>query len=106
MNLDHKQLDHLLATLADSDIQEFCLEGKDFRLEIKRNLPSPSGPTLVNVPSASNEIAQVVVPPVAAASAPVNDSLGTPPPAAASTKGEFIETVSYTHLTLPTICSV
>ena len=42
MNLDHKQLDNLLATLADSDIQEFCLEGKDFRLEIKRNLPESS----------------------------------------------------------------
>ncbi len=91
MNLDHKQLDHLLATLAESDIQEFCLEGKDFRLEIKRNLPS-SATTLVNLPQTSNEISQVVEPPlntqVATSTA---DSLGTPPPAVASTKGEFIE---------------
>ena len=89
MNLDHKQLDNLLATLADSDIQEFCLEGKDFRLEIKRNLPSPSGTTLVNVPTASNDIAQVVTSPLTPLSPP--DSSGTPPPAVASTKGEFKE---------------
>ncbi len=91
MNLDHKQLDHLLATLANSDIQEFCLEGKDFRLEIKRNLPSSSGTTLVNVPSTSNEIAQVVSTPLTTVSVPASDSSGTPPPAVASTKGEFIE---------------
>ena len=42
MNLDHEQLDHLLATIAESDIQEFCLEGKDFRLEIKRIITSLS----------------------------------------------------------------
>ena len=43
MKLDHDELHRLLATLADSDIQEFRLEGKDFSLEIKRNLPiSPS----------------------------------------------------------------
>ena len=40
MNLDHEELHRLLAVLADSDIQEFRLEGDDFRLEIRRNLPS------------------------------------------------------------------
>ena len=30
MNLDHEELHRLLATLAESDIQEFRLEGEDF----------------------------------------------------------------------------
>ena len=34
MQLDHDELHRLLASLADSDIQEFRLEGEDFRLEI------------------------------------------------------------------------
>ena len=38
MNLDHEELHRLLATLAESDIQEFRLEGDDFYLEVKRNL--------------------------------------------------------------------
>ncbi len=42
MQLDHEELHRLLAALADSDIQEFRLEGEDFRLEIRRNLPSTS----------------------------------------------------------------
>ena len=37
MNLDHEELHRLLATLAESDIQEFRLEGEDFCLEVKRN---------------------------------------------------------------------
>ncbi len=89
MNLDHKQLDHLLATLADSDIQEFCLEGKDFRLEIKRNLPSS-----VPIPLAASSS----VPPVMSSniicepSVDLSASSSPPPPAAvSSTKGEFVE---------------
>ncbi len=39
MQLDHEQLHRLLTALADSDIQEFRLEGDDFRLEVRRNLP-------------------------------------------------------------------
>ena len=39
MQLDQEELHRLLAALADSDIQEFRLEGDDFRLEIRRNLP-------------------------------------------------------------------
>lgn len=42
MNLDHEELHRLLATLAESDIQEFRLEGEDFCLEVKRNLGSSS----------------------------------------------------------------
>ena len=39
MQLDHDQLHRLLEVLGESDIQEFRLEGDDFRLEIRRNLP-------------------------------------------------------------------
>ena len=95
MNLDHEQLDHLLATLAESDIQEFCLEGKGFKLEIKRNLP-PSSPAPVLLTSQSPSIeaspivsAQVTVDPVAGD--PSAEAPGNPPPAVASTKGDFIE---------------
>tara|TARA_Y100001968_G_C19399352_1_gene740166 strand:- start:919 stop:1422 length:504 start_codon:yes stop_codon:yes gene_type:complete len=42
MNLNHEELHRLLATLAESDIQEFRLEGEDFCLEIKRNLGNSS----------------------------------------------------------------
>ncbi len=40
MNLDHEELHRLLSALAESDIQEFRLEGEDFCLEVKRNLAS------------------------------------------------------------------
>ncbi len=36
MQLDHKQLKELLILLGESDIQEFVLEGQDFRLELRR----------------------------------------------------------------------
>ena len=42
MQLDHEQLHRLLDALGESDIQEFRLEGDDFRLEIRRNLPVQS----------------------------------------------------------------
>ncbi len=94
MNLDHEQLDHLLATLADSDIQEFCLEGKGFRLEIKRNLgpqaysssPQTAAPSYeVLKPDSSNFPIEdsTVTSPVATSS--------NPPPAVASSRGEFLE---------------
>ena len=38
MKLDHEDLDRLIEKIATSDIQEFSLEGEDFKLEIKRNL--------------------------------------------------------------------
>ena len=40
MQLDHDQLHRLLDRLEESDIQEFRLEGDDFRLEVRRNLPT------------------------------------------------------------------
>ena len=38
MKLDHEDLDLLIEKISTSDIQEFSLEGEDFKLEIKRNL--------------------------------------------------------------------
>ena len=38
MKLDHEDLNRLLDKISKSDIQEFLLEGEDFKLEIKRNL--------------------------------------------------------------------
>ncbi len=52
MKLDHDDLDRLIEKISTSDIQEFSLEGEDFKLEIKRNLfdqnNSPSNSTTNN----------------------------------------------------------
>ena len=40
MKLDHDDLDRLIEKISTSDIQEFSLEGEDFKLEIKRNSPN------------------------------------------------------------------
>jgi acetyl-CoA carboxylase biotin carboxyl carrier protein len=80
MQLDHEQLHRLLEALGDSDIQEFRLEGDDFRLEIRRNLPG------------QNVIAPVMPAPVAAAaSAKPLESASPPPPAATSTRSDLLE---------------
>ena len=78
MQLDHDQLHKLLDVLADSDIQEFRLEGDDFRLEVRRNLPVTA-------------VAAPVVPVVAQAETPApvvdvstqGDTAPAAPPAAA-----------------------
>ena len=38
MKLDHEDLNRLIDKISSSDIQQFSLEGEDFKLEIKRNL--------------------------------------------------------------------
>ena len=38
MKLDHEDLNRLIEKISTSDIQEFLLEGEDFKLEIKRNI--------------------------------------------------------------------
>ena len=38
MKLEHDDLNRLIEKISTSDIQEFSLEGEDFKLEIKRNL--------------------------------------------------------------------
>jgi len=38
MKLDHDDLNRLIEKISTSDIQEFLLEGEDFKIEIKRNV--------------------------------------------------------------------
>lgn len=77
MQLNHDQLQHLLALLGESDIQELKLEGDDFRLEVRRNLPSAAPPTVFQASAAPAQVLQAAPPLPVAPSAP-------PPPAAAS----------------------
>jgi len=85
MQLDHDQLHKLLDALGESDIQEFRLEGDDFRLEVRRNLPV----TAVAAP----------VVPVAQAPAPVpvvdvpaqGESASAAPPAAAGSRSDLVD---------------
>ena len=76
MQLDHDQLKELLTFLSASDIQEFRLQGEDFRLVVRRNWPS-SAPA-PQVASAAPAIAPAP-PPAAVAPAP-----SPPPPSSRS----------------------
>jgi len=82
MQLDHSQLRELIALLGDSDIQELKLEGDDFRLELRRNLPASQ--TSVVMPAAGAEMA-----PAPAAAAPAAPSPA--PPAAAAVRSDLVE---------------
>ena len=75
MQLDHEQLHRLLDALGESDIQEFRLEGDDFRLEIRRNLPVQS----------------VVAPAPVAAGPAVPNEPAPVPPAAAVTRVDLLD---------------
>ena len=81
MQLDHEQLHRLLEALGESDIQEFRLEGDDFRLEIRRNLPAQA------------VMAPVMPAPVAAsATAPVvTAEPASAPPASTATRSDLLE---------------
>jgi len=72
MQLDHQQLRELISLLGDSDIQELKLEGDDFRLELRRNLPASQPQVVMQAPPA--------IAPVAAVS-----------PAAAAVRGDLVE---------------
>ena len=81
MQLDHEQLHRLLEALADSDIQEFRLEGDDFRLEVRRNLPTQA----VMAPV-------MPVPSMAAPAVPIGDTASSsPPPAATATRSDLLD---------------
>ena len=55
MKLDHEDLNRLIEKISTSDIQEFSLEGEDFKLEIKRNLFDQTQLTNNLVSSNSND---------------------------------------------------
>jgi acetyl-CoA carboxylase biotin carboxyl carrier protein len=86
MQLDHDQLRQLLALLGDSDIQELKLEGDDFRLEVRRNLPAPAPATVTMVQAPAG-----APPPPSAPAAPVGAAPGpsAPPPPAASVRSDL-----------------
>ncbi len=83
MQLDHEELHRLLASLADSDIQEFRLEGEDFRLEVRRNVHvSPKAPVSTSVEEASLPTPQLKVEPSLPSS---------PPPAVAGSRADSVD---------------
>ena len=63
MKLDHDDLDRLIEKISKSDIQEFSLEGEDFKLEIKRNLLGQN--YLTNNSTSSSEEKQITASQVA-----------------------------------------
>ncbi|MFZ9167705.1 acetyl-CoA carboxylase biotin carboxyl carrier protein [Vulcanococcus sp.] len=83
MQLDHNQLRDLIALLGESDIQELKLEGDDFRLELRRNLPGVQPQVVMQ---AAPAVAPVAAPAVAAAAAP-----SAAPPAAPAVRGDLVE---------------
>ena len=82
MQLDHNQLRELIALLGDSDIQELKLEGDDFRLELRRNLPGVQ-------PQVVMQAAAPVAAP--AAPAPAAAAPSAAPPAAPAVRSDLIE---------------
>ena len=87
MNLDHEELHRLLATLAESDIQEFRLEGEDFCLEVKRNLATPSDSIASNKKITSDDIDSP--PPQSKIDALPGPS--TPPPSVPGSRSDLVE---------------
>ncbi len=86
MQLDHEQLHLLLDALAESDIQEFRLEGDDFRLEVRRNLPGHPV-TIAATSPVTTEAASLSAPEQKVeASVPA-----TPPPAATASRADLVE---------------
>ena len=81
MQLDHNQLRELIALLSESDIQELKLEGDDFRLELRRNLPA-SQPQVVMQAAPAAMPAPVVA-------APATPSVA--PPAAPAVRSDLVE---------------
>ena len=78
MQLDHGQLRDLLEQLSKSDIQEFRLEGEDFRLEVRRNLPA----SVMAVPATA-------LPTAPEAHPEVPPPAPSPPPAAAASRSDL-----------------
>ena len=87
MNLDHEELHRLLATLAESDIQEFRLEGEDFCLEVKRNLVTSSDSIASQKKSSSEEID----PPSTQRKIESSAVPSTPPPSVPGSRSDLVE---------------
>ena len=87
MNLDHEELHRLLATLAESDIQEFRLEGEDFCLEVKRNL----APTSDSISSTKKITSEEIDPPFSQAKIETSLPPSTPPPSVPGSRSDLVE---------------
>ena len=83
MQLDHDQLHRLLEVLSDSDIQEFRLEGDDFRLEVRRNMPT--------VAVAAAPAAAVVPAPAPLQVSHEATAPSTPPPAVPASRTDLVD---------------
>ncbi len=93
MNLDHDELHRLLALLGDSDIQEFRLEGKDFSLEVKRNIVSPTSNAVSPVIS-NDEINQAASQLISEPSTGAPSIPGNPPPVVPASRADLVEITS------------
>ncbi len=87
MNLDHEELHRLLAALADSDIQEFRLEGEDFCLEVKRNL-GVSSDSIASSRIISSDESDLPLPQVKVETPPTPS---TPPPSVPGSRSDLVE---------------
>ena len=87
MNLDHEELHRLLATLAESDINEFRLEGEDFCLEVKRNL----GASLDSIASLKKNTTEEIDPPLPQRKIEVSSAPSTPPPSVPGSRSDLVE---------------
>ena len=87
MNLDHEELHRLLATLAESDIQEFRLEGEDFCLEVKRNLGTSSDLIVAPKKLPSEDID----PPLPQRKIETSSAPSTPPPSVPGSRSDLVE---------------
>ena len=87
MNLDHEELHRLLATLAESDIQEFRLEGEDFCLEVKRNL----GTSLDSIASQKKITSEDSDPPLPQRKIEASPLPSTPPPSVPGSRSDLVE---------------
>ena len=86
MNLDHEELHRLLATLAESDIQEFRLEGEDFCLEVKRNLGTSS-----DLITSQKKITSAEIDPPPQRKIEASPVPSTPPPSVPGSRSDLVE---------------
>ena len=84
MQLDHDQLHRLLEVLSESDIQEFRLEGDDFRLEVRRNLPTIAVAAAAHAPATASA-APIEVPKESTAGP------ATPPPVVPASRSDLVD---------------
>tara|TARA_Y100001968_G_C18919322_1_gene509035 strand:- start:98 stop:589 length:492 start_codon:yes stop_codon:yes gene_type:complete len=87
MNLDHEELHRILATLAESDIEEFRLEGEDFFLEVKRNIGSSSD----SISSQKKITSEEIDPPPPQRKIEASTVPSTPPPSVPGSRSDLVE---------------